>query len=83
MKAGDTVRDSITGETWVLAFYDEERDEAGWCGWPEGCAANASGRLTVVESCSEEASDRMLREWAGRGGDVRAIAARQILGRRR
>lgn len=85
MKAGDTVHDAITGEEWTLAYYDAERDEAAWCGWPEGYAPEASKRLTVTEACSDGESIAMLRTWAERGPDERGrtdwrtvVARRQL-----
>lgn len=71
MKAGDVVRDARTGETWVLAYYDAARDEAAWCGWPEGYVDEAAARLTVTEPCSITESVAMLQSWAGHGGDDR------------
>ncbi len=64
MKAGDTVHDSISGDDLVLAWYDPQRDEASWLGWPEGIVPKASTRLTVTESCSEADSLTLLRELA-------------------
>lgn len=83
MKAGDTVHDAVTGEDWVLAYYDQERDEAAWCGWPEGYIKDASARLTVVEPCPEEESLDMLQRWASKNGsDHRISAARRLLNAR-
>lgn len=82
MKAGDTVTDAITGETWVLAYYDDERDEAAWSGWPEGYVERARERLTVVEECTPAEEYGVLLVWARMvGSDVRTRAARRLLER--
>jgi len=80
MKTGDTVRDSITGETWTLAYYDAERDEAAWCGWPEGMVQRASERLTLVEACTPAEELKLLREIAAIAeSDHRQRRAQRIL----
>jgi len=82
MKAGDTVTDAISGETWMLAYYDLERDEASWCGWPEGWIERASVRLTVVKECTPSEEYETLLTWARMvGSDVRSRAARRLLER--
>lgn len=88
MKAGDTVHDAITGEDWILAYYDPARDEAAWCGWPEGYVAEASKRLTVTKPCDEAEEIVMLRRWAAMRSDERGrtdwrtvIARRQLVER--
>ena len=50
IRTGDTVYHQPSGETWVVAYVDEDR--LAWCGWPEGEA-----RLEDCElhrACSEE-----------------------------
>jgi hypothetical protein len=37
-RPGDAVEHGPSGETWVVAYADVERDEIGWLGWPPGCA---------------------------------------------
>lgn len=38
IRCGDTVLHRPSGEKWVVAAADPERDEIMWCGWPEGVA---------------------------------------------
>lgn len=72
LRAGDAVIDKETGETWVLAFFDHERDEAAWCGWPEGYIQNARARLSLKRAGTDEQYVQTLAEWTARraaGGD--------------
>ena len=63
LKTGDTVFHAPSGETWVVAYADPERDELAWCGWPPGHAKLRDCKLT--ESCSADESLYLLRKLAG------------------
>lgn len=59
IRCGDIVRHRPTGETWVVAYADYERDELAWQGWPDGCARLHDCEL--VEPCSDEEHTRNVR----------------------
>jgi hypothetical protein len=66
IKTGDTVKHGPTGETWTVAFVEDDR--LAWCGWPPGYAKLAD--CTLVESCSAEESLSLIRQLAEmRGSD--------------
>ena len=57
-RAGDTVFHRPSGESWVVAYADPERDELSWVGWPPGVA-----KLTptaISRSASVQTSSTML-----------------------
>lgn len=60
MRTGDVVKHLPSGETWVVAWADEER--LGACGWPETVASVADCEL--VESCSDEKHWKLVQEIA-------------------
>lgn len=76
---GDSVKHGPTGETWVVAFV--ENDRLAWCGWPEGFADLAD--CTLVRKATPEQRVKLLREMAaeGRTRDRRWRAARASLER--
>lgn len=63
LRAGDAVFDKVSGETWVLAFYDRDRDEAAPCGWPECYVQNASERLFLRRAATDEQYIDTLVKW--------------------
>ena len=64
-RCGDHVLHRPTGEEWVVAYADAERDELAWCGWPEGHAKLSD--CTLVMRCTDEVH----REWVQRFVDSR------------
>lgn len=81
MKTGDIVRHRPLGEEWVVAYVDGDR--LAWVGWPPGQALVTDCEL--VEECSVEESERLLRQLAdskGGPGDKRVNMARRLLGER-
>ncbi len=81
IRTGDTVFHRPTGERWIVAFANEERDELAWVGWPDGHARLSDCELR--KSCSDEQSDRLLREIADSSGTgARQRYARRVLSER-
>lgn len=62
MRTGDTVLHRPTGETWIVATVNAERDEMSWMGWPEGWAKLSDCDLR--ESCSDDGHIAILRRLA-------------------
>ena len=60
IKTGDSVLHHPTGEKWLVAYADYERDELAWVGWPPGYAELSDCEL--VESCTDEKSRELLVE---------------------
>lgn len=79
MRAGDVVKHGPTGETWVLAYGDEERGEVSACGWPESIARISD--CETVKLASGDDHEAMLRLWAGKSGphDLRVSECRRQL----
>ena len=51
-RAGDTVLQRPTGETWVVAHADADRKVLAWVGWPPGYARLSDCELKT--QCSDE-----------------------------
>lgn len=66
MRTGDSCFHKPTGETWLVAFVDEARGHVAPCGWPM-CLAQLTD-CTLVESCSDEESEKWLQRLADMGG---------------
>lgn len=83
IKPGDVVLHKPSGERWVVAYADYERDELSWFGWPEGYAKLSSCEL--VKSVTFEEALKDLVRWAepkpGRGNDLRHRYAASMLAR--
>lgn len=73
---GDTVFHQPTGETWLVAFVEDEW--ISWCGWPEG-----RGQLsdcTLKEKATPEARQELLEQLAAMNeSDHRQRYAKQRL----
>lgn len=67
VKTADTVLHHPTGETWVVAYTDSANNRIAWCGWPSGLAKLSD--CTLVQSATEEASEKLIRELAAKDGD--------------
>lgn len=76
-RAGDYVHHQPSGEDWVVAYADPERDELSWCGWPAGWANLSDCGLTDV--CDDEEHERTVCEIANMShGDHRVEAVRRL-----
>lgn len=62
-RCGDHVHHAPSGEDWVVAYADAERDELAWTGWPEGYAKLSD--CTTIERCSDEDHRRAVFAWIG------------------
>ncbi|MDX6480314.1 MAG: hypothetical protein QOG85_824 [Gaiellaceae bacterium] len=60
MRTGDSAFHAPTGETWLVAFVDEGRDELVPCGWPLTFAKLSD--CTLVKACTDEESAKVLRQ---------------------
>lgn len=69
VRTGDAVFHRPSGENWLVAFADADRDEIAWCGWPPGFAKLSD--CDVVQKASDADSLKLLREIAGMGGNDR------------
>lgn len=58
IRAGDTVKHTPTGETWVVAGVDG--DDLAWMGWPDGLARTSD--CVAIGACSDEKHRRTLYE---------------------
>lgn len=65
-RCGDCVKHEPTGEDWVVAYADAERDELAWTGWPEGSARLS--HCTVTMRCSDQEHARAVEEWRQSSG---------------
>lgn len=84
MRAGDVVKHRPSGETWVLAWGDKERNEVSACGWPESIAKMSD--CDLIEAASDEEHLKMLKEWAEKphfrdsgSEDYRAVVCKRQL----
>lgn len=85
MRTGDTVRHIPSGETWIVAWPDEE--ELMWCGYPEGWAKISD--CVLVKNCTDEQHWKLIKEIANGyisnphgPGSVRAARCRHYLDKR-
>ena len=60
IKTGDHVKHGPTGETWIVAFVED--NWLHWCGWPEGCANLNDCEL--IKSASESERLKLLEQMA-------------------
>lgn len=73
-RAGDHVLHGPTGETWVVAYVEDDR--LAWCGWPYGHALLSD--CTLVKACTDAEHLKWLRDIA-KSGDGRGRRARLAL----
>lgn len=52
IQIGDIIKHNPSGEEWVVAFADYERNQLSPLGWPESCASLSDCEL--VEKVNEE-----------------------------
>lgn len=64
---GDTVKHGPTGESWVVAYVEDNR--LAWCGWPPGWAELSD--CTLVRKASEEQRIALLEKMAKSGRNDR------------
>lgn len=83
IKPGDVVLHKPSGERWVVAYADHERNELSWFGWPEGFAKISDCELVKSVTFEEALKDLVL--WAEprqqRVGDLRHRYAASMLAR--
>lgn len=60
MRTGDHVFHAPTGETWLVAFVEQERNELVPCGWPLTLAKLSD--CTLVKACTDEESEKLLQD---------------------
>ena len=58
MRAGDHVRHTPSGETWVVRSVEPEQNRLSWCGWPPGTALLSDCEL--VYSCSDAEHEKLV-----------------------
>lgn len=63
INCGDTVFHKPSGEKWLVAAADHERDEIMWCGWPEGRAKISD--CEIVRRATADKSAALHRELSG------------------
>lgn len=63
VNCGDAVLHRPSGEKWLVAAADRERDEIMYCGWPEGVAKLSD--CDVIRRATPEASAKLHRELSG------------------
>lgn len=63
IQCGDWVLHRPSGETWVVAAADHERDDLMWCGWPEGMARVSD--CDVIKRAAPEWSRKLHLELSG------------------
>lgn len=80
IRAGDTVLHRPSGETWVVAYADHERNDLSAYGWPETLARVTDCEL--VHSCTDAEHEKAVREWCAKapGADHRPGAVRRLYG---
>lgn len=59
---GDTVKHLPSGERWVVACVDVERNELSWIGWPEGTARLSD--CVLVEKAPTDRRELLLQQMA-------------------
>jgi len=64
-RTGDVVKHNPSGETWVLAWGNEQEVIA--CGWPETVAKPSD--CTLVVAATDEAHRKLVLEIAGKRND--------------
>lgn len=75
IRCGDTVKHRPSGEVWMVAYADEQRNELSWFGWPDGVARLSDCEL--VDACSnEEHASRVREAVAAKVGNRSSQAAR-------
>jgi hypothetical protein len=74
-RCGDHVFHGKSGESWVVAYADKDRDEISWAGWPDGGARLQDCVLTGVADDADH--DREVAEWVS-GGGRRAEQVRRL-----
>lgn len=83
MRTGDIIKHLPSGETWVVAWADENHLVA--CGWPESSAKTNQCRL--IKSCSDSEHWKLVEEVAGSDSgsnySFRASACWHLLDRKR
>lgn len=81
IRTGDSVFHRPTGERWLVAYVDEDRDRIAWCGWPEGEALLSDCELE--KSCSDKEHLKLLNHLAEGHSGVRASRAKAMLAARK
>lgn len=71
---GDIVKHEPTGETWTVAFVDNDR--LWWCGWPEGTASLAD--CVLVKKASAAERHKLLVDMSKSDGARSRYAQRQL-----
>lgn len=77
-RCGDTVFHKPTGERWIVAYADAERDELAWCGWPEGLAKLSD--CEVVEKCSDASHQSTVLMWKKSSDGPRRERVKRMFG---
>lgn len=62
MRTADVILHRPTGETWVVAYVDEQRGEVTPCGWPF-CFARLED-CDMKKAASDDESEQLLQELA-------------------
>lgn len=79
LRAGDVVKHGPSGEEWVLAYGDFDRNAVSACGWPESIAKMSD--CTLVKAATDKEHMAMLHEWARLdldGDHRRGVCRRQL-----
>lgn len=83
LRTADVVLHKPTGETWLVAYAEEDGKHLMPCGWPPSRASVSD--CFVLERASDEASAKLLQEMAAMSSpdaqsDSRRLFARRVLG---
>jgi hypothetical protein len=74
IQCGDTVLHRPSGEIWLVAAADHERNTLMWCGWPEGTASITDCK--ILHRAKPEESRRLHLRLSG----ARRIMADRVYG---
>lgn len=82
-RCGDAVKHGPSGEEWLVAFADPERNELSPAGWPESYAKISD--CTLIRQCSDEEHRKAVADWlvdppAERRSSWRFIQVRHLYG---
>ncbi len=66
-RCGDFVLHRPSGERWLVAYADPDRDDLAWFGWPNGLARLSD--CEVVRRCTDDQHAKAVDEWRRSSGD--------------
>ncbi len=84
IRCGDVVRNIPSGEKWIVAFADYQRNDLSWCGWPEG--VTRLSECSLDKRATDEQHADMVDAWLTKkprsdnhdGQSMRVLAIRRL-----